>query len=44
MKPFLNGISINIKEKNDIYLIYNNNKFIGLGLIKDNLLKRDVII
>jgi len=41
---FLNGVRLTFEKPNDIYRIYNNNEFIGLGTIKDNLLKRDVII
>lgn len=41
---FLNGVRLTFEKPNDIYRIYNNNLFIGLGTIKDNLLKRDVII
>lgn len=41
----LNGVKININLKDDIYRIHNKeNKFIGIGIIKNNLLKRDVII
>lgn len=41
---FLNGVRLTFEEPNDIYRIYNNNEFIGLGTVQDNLLKRDVII
>lgn len=41
---FLNGVRLTFEKPNDIYRIYNNNQFIGLGIIKDNLLKRDVIV
>ena len=41
---FLNGVRLTFENPNDIYRIYNNNKFIGLGTIENNLLKRDVII
>ncbi len=41
---FLNGVRLTFEEPNDIYRIYNNNEFIGLGIVQDNLLKRDVII
>lgn len=41
---FLNGVRLTFEKSNDIYRIYNNNKFIGLGLIENNLLKRDVVI
>ena len=41
---FLNGVKLTFKLKDDIYRVYNNNSFLGLGIIKDELLKRDVII
>lgn len=41
---FLNGVQLSRKEKNGIYKIYNNNKFIGTGCIAEQLLKRDIII
>ena len=41
---FLNGVRLTFEKPNDIYRIYNKNQFIGLGIIKDNLLKRDVIL
>ena len=41
---FFNGVRLTFEKPNDIYRIYNNNEFIGLGIINDNLLKRDVII
>ena len=41
---FLNGVRLTFEKPNDIYRIYYNNQFIGLGIINDNLLKRDVIV
>ena len=42
---FLNGVMLTFTEEEGIYNIYNSqNKYIGLGTIKNNLLKRDVII
>ena len=41
---FLNGVQLNYKIKEGIYRIYHNTKFIGTGTIKNNLLKRDIII
>lgn len=41
---FLNGVRLTFEKPNDIYRIYNKNQFIGLGIVKDNLLKRDVIV
>lgn len=44
LKLLLNGVKITKKSKDGIYKIYNNNQFIGTGTIKDNLLKRDIIL
>ena len=41
---FLNGVRLTFEKSNDIYRIYNNNQFIGLGIVENNLLKRDVIL
>lgn len=42
-KHFLNGVKISINKVDGLYRIYNN-IFLGLGIIENNLLKRDVII
>ena len=41
---FLNGVQLSRAEQDGVYKIYSNNKFIGIGVIKNKLLKRDVII
>lgn len=41
---FLNGVQLTYHLKDGIYRIYQENKFIGIGTIKDELLKRDIII
>ena len=41
---FLNGVKLTYKMPNGIYKIYNNNKFIGIGNIDNELLKRDIIL
>ena len=41
---FLNGVKLSNENKDGVYRIYNLGKFIGLGIIKDNLLKRDIIL
>ena len=41
---FLNGVKLTFKLENDLYRVYNNNKFLGMGVIENNLLKRDVIV
>jgi len=44
LELFLNGVMLNVENENGIYRVYNDNRFIGLGEVKNNLLKRDVII
>ena len=41
---FLNGVMLTFEEKDGLYNIYNNEIYLGTGIIKKNLLKRDVII
>ena len=44
LELFLNGVKLTQKLPDGVYRIYCENKFIGTGIIKENLLKRDVII
>lgn len=45
LQKLLNGILIEKNLPNDLYKIYNvKNEFIGIGIIENNLLKRDVIV
>lgn len=41
---FLNGVQLTYNEEDNIYRVYNESEFLGLGIVKNNLLKRDVII
>lgn len=41
---FLNGVQLTFKEKDGLYNIYNNKNYLGIGTIKNELLKRDIII
>lgn len=44
-EQFLNGVKLQYHLKNDIYRIYDEQeKFMGLGIIKEEYLKRDVIL
>lgn len=43
-KLFLNGVQLTFKEKDGLYNIYNNKNYLGTGTIKNELLKRDIII
>lgn len=44
IKEFLNGVKLYYELQDGVYRVYYNNEFLGLGVIKNNLLKRDVII
>ena len=42
---FLNGVMLTQRYDDGVYKIYNKtNEFVGTGTIKDNLLKRDIIL
>lgn len=40
---FLNGVKLTFDLEDGIYKIYSNNIFLGIGIVKDKLLKRDII-
>lgn len=41
---FYNGVKISSNNRDGVYPIYVNNKFIGSGVVKNNTVKRDVLI
>lgn len=41
---FLNGVKLSFNLEDGIYKIYNNNKFIGIGIVNKELLKRDIVL
>ena len=41
---FLNGVQLTRELEDDVYRVYTDNRFIGLGIIKNKLLKRDIVI
>ena len=44
LQLFLNGVQLTHELDDGIYTIYNDEKFIGIGTVKNKLLKRDIII
>ncbi len=44
LQLFLNGVKMSFDLKDGIYKIYSNQQFIGIGIVKDKLLKRDIVI
>ena len=43
LQLFLNGVRLTVDNKPGLYKIYSNNTFIGIGIVKNQLLKRDII-
>ena len=45
LSQFLNGVKLTHNLTDDMYKIYDeNNKFVGIGSVKNNLLKREIIV
>ena len=44
LQLFLNGVKLSVDLKDGIYKIYSNEQFIGIGVLKDKLLKRDIVL
>ena len=44
LQHFLNGVKLHKQLKDDVYRVYCENQFIGLGLIQNKSLKRDIIL
>lgn len=44
LRLFLNGVKIGTNCKDGIYRLYNDDSFIGTGIVENNKIKRDVIL
>ena len=44
LELFLNGVQLTQELDDGLYRIYNNSNFIGLGIVRNKLLKRDIVI
>ena len=44
LQLFLNGVQLTYSLQDGVYRVYNKENFIGLGIINNKLLKRDIII
>lgn len=44
LQLFLNGVKLSSDLKDGIYKIYSKKQFIGIGVVKEKLLKRDIIV
>lgn len=43
LELYLNGVNLSFELEDEVYNIYSNDKYIGLGTVKDKLLKRDIV-
>lgn len=41
---FLNGVKLTVKKKDGVYRIFCKNCFIGIGIVEQSRLKRDIIV
>lgn len=45
IKHFINGVKLSYDLKDELYRVYDEEKnFIGIGVVKNNLLKREIVI
>ena len=44
LQLFLNGVKLIFNLEDGIYKIYSSQQFIGIGIVKDKFLKRDIVI
>lgn len=44
LQPFLNGVKLTMKKPDGAYRIYCEQEFIGIGVVCQELLKRDIIL
>lgn len=44
LELFLNGVKLTQKLEDGNYRVYHNGKFIGIGIVQNQLLKRDIIL
>ncbi len=44
LQPFLNGVKLTMKKPDGIYRVYCEQQFIGIGVVENEFLKRDIIV
>ena len=43
LELFLNGVNLSLDLEDGLYNVYSEGKYIGLGTLREKLLKRDII-
>ena len=44
LELFINGVKLTSNAQDGLYRIYCEKKFIGVGSVKNNLLKREIVV
>lgn len=44
LTPFLNGVKLTMKKPDGVYRVYCEEDFIGIGVVENEFLKRDIIV
>lgn len=44
LEKFLNGVKLKFQRQDGIYNVYNNGKYIGIGVVTNNEFKREIIV
>ena len=44
LQLFLNGVQLTVQETDGVYKVYFENKFVGIGVVNNGLLKRDIVV
>lgn len=44
LQPFLNGVKLTMKQPDGVYRVYCEQQFIGIGVVVNEFLKRDIIV
>ena len=44
IQHFFNGVKITVRKPDGVYRVYSQEDFVGIGIIVNNLLKRDIIL
>lgn len=44
LQLFLNGVQLTVQDIDGVYRVYSENEFVGVGVVNNGLLKRDIVV
>ena len=44
LQLFLNGVQLTVQDIDGVYRVYSDNEFVGVGVVNNGLLKRDIVV